>query len=57
MPVYDYLDLTAQRLPERVAVTDGCSAITFGDLSTLSHHLGCFLGELGVAREERDRLR
>jgi amino acid adenylation domain-containing protein len=48
-----YLDESAKRFPEKIAVTDGRSRITFGALAALSDSLSCFLKELGVSRGDR----
>ncbi|MGE5223185.1 MAG: amino acid adenylation domain-containing protein [Omnitrophica WOR_2 bacterium] len=41
---------TAERYPQKIAVTDGRTALTFGELAGLSDRLARFLGALGVAR-------
>lgn len=53
MLVQDYLDRTSERFPEKIAVTDGRVAVTFGELATLSDRLGCLLADLGARRGER----
>jgi amino acid adenylation domain-containing protein len=48
-----YLESAAlQRLGE-VAVTDGRTKLTFGELATASDHLACFLVAVGVSRGDR----
>ncbi|MBL8062691.1 MAG: amino acid adenylation domain-containing protein [Anaerolineales bacterium] len=53
MQLQNYLDLTAKRFPEKIAVTDGRSSITFENLAVFSEHVGGLLCELGVTRGER----
>ncbi len=53
MLVQAYLNRTAEQFPEKIAVTDGRVAITFGELAAFSDRLGYFLAELGATRGER----
>ena len=41
--ILDYLEATAARLPQKVAFTDECGAIAFGDLVRLSRAVGSAL--------------
>ena len=50
---HHYLDHTAMRYPQKTAVTDGRTAVTFGELATATDQLGCLLVELGISRGER----
>jgi amino acid adenylation domain-containing protein len=47
---HDYLNDTAALYSEKIAVTDGHIAITFGELAAFSDHLAHFLIKLGVTR-------
>jgi amino acid adenylation domain-containing protein len=53
MSLNRYLNSTAERFPERIAVTDGRFSITFGELDSFSDRLGRFLMALGASRGER----
>ncbi len=53
MLVQDYLERTVERFPEKIAVTDGRIAVTFGELASHSDRLGGLLADLGARRGER----
>ena len=53
MLVQEYLDRTAERLPNEIAVTGGRTAVTFAELAVFSNRLGGFLAGLGATRGER----
>jgi amino acid adenylation domain-containing protein len=53
MQLQHYLDSIAEQFPDKIAVTDGRSSITFEMLASRSDHLGAFLSEVGVGRGER----
>ncbi len=50
---HHYLDRTATRYPQKMAVTNGRIAVTFGELATATDQLGCLLVKLGSSRGER----
>lgn len=47
----DYLERTAQRLPDKVAVTDEVQEMTYGDLWREAHALGACLAAAGLGPE------
>lgn len=49
--ILQYLDITAQRLPDKVAFSDGQTTLTFGMLTDISKRLGSSLCRLGYSRE------
>jgi amino acid adenylation domain-containing protein len=49
----DYLAHAAARHPQKCAVTDGRTALTFETLASESNLLASFLGAIGIARGER----
>ena len=50
---HHYLNDTAALYSEKIAVTDGRTALTFGELATTSDRLAHFLMTLGVSRGDR----
>jgi amino acid adenylation domain-containing protein len=51
--VQHYLDNSAVLYPQKTAITDGHTALTFGELAVASDHLASFLVSLGVLRGDR----
>lgn len=52
-PIHYYLNHTAERYPEKDAVTDGQYTLTYSQLVSNSDNLGRFLVKLGVGRDTR----
>lgn len=50
---HHYLDHSAKLFPEKIAVTDGRTSLTFGTLALLSDQLGYFLAGLGISHGKR----
>ena len=50
---HQYLDLSAKLFPEKLAVTDGHTSLTFKELAASSDQLGNLLIELGISRGKR----
>ena len=53
IPVYDILDQTAARVPNRVAIIFGGMELTYGELRTLSLRFASALADLGVKKGDR----
>ena len=53
MQLQHYLDAIAEKFPDKTAITDGQSRLTFWTLASTSDHLGSFLSEVGATRGER----
>ncbi len=51
--VHHYLDHSAKLFPKKIAITDGRTSLTFGELALLSDQLGYFLTGLGVSQGGR----
>ncbi|HQB29308.1 MAG TPA: AMP-binding protein, partial [Syntrophales bacterium] len=53
MPVYGFLDQTAARVPDRIAVIFGGMELTYGELRELSNRFAAALQSLGVSKGDR----
>ena len=51
--VHHYLNHSATHFPEKIAITDGRAAMTFGELENLSNQLAGFLSLQGVKHGDR----
>ena len=49
--VLEYLEATADRLPEKIAFSGGESGLTFGQVQRAAQGVGTFLAQKGVRRE------
>jgi len=53
LPVYAFLDQTAARVPNRLAMIFGGMELTFGELKNLSDRFAAALGSMGVEKGDR----
>ncbi len=53
IPVYAFLDQTAKRVPNRIAIIFGGMDLTFGELKELSDRFASALVDMGVRRGDR----
>jgi len=51
-PVFAFLDQTADRVPDRLAIIFGGMELTFGDVKTLSDRFAAALAALGIQKGE-----
>lgn len=49
--VLEYLEQTAERVPEKIAFADDTSALSFGEISKRSKQIGCYLASNQADRE------
>ena len=53
MPVYEYLDHSRERFPEKVALVCDTERTTYEDLGRFSDCLAAYLAECGITRGDR----